>query len=128
MIDGSKFNDFEGFTREFSSLLTDYVWHGNLNAFNDILRGGFGTPEGGFVLRWTNSDRSRKALGWPETIKRFEENLERCHPINRDSVLAELETARRNEGQTLFDAIVEIIGFHGPGGHESDDGVDLRLE
>jgi len=67
-IDGERFHDFEGFGREFSKLLSDYEWRGNLNAFNDILRGGFGTPEDGFVLRWLNSAKSREDLGWVETI------------------------------------------------------------
>ncbi|BCY11767.1 hypothetical protein L3i22_068550 [Actinoplanes sp. L3-i22] len=48
---GANFSDFDGFAREFSTLLCHYAWHGNLDAFNDILRGGFGTPEGGWVLR-----------------------------------------------------------------------------
>jgi RNAse (barnase) inhibitor barstar len=63
IIDGNRFDDLDGFAREFSTLLKDHIWHGNLDAFNDILRGGFGTPEGGFVLRWLNSTRSRQALG-----------------------------------------------------------------
>jgi hypothetical protein len=63
VIDGSRFVDFEGFRREFSSLLDDFTWNGNLDAFNDILRGGCGTPEGGFELRWRSSDLSRLALG-----------------------------------------------------------------
>ena len=52
IIDGACFSDFDGFAREFSRLLRDYTWQGNLDAFNDILGGGFGTPEDGWVLRW----------------------------------------------------------------------------
>jgi hypothetical protein len=63
VMDGSRFTDLDGFAREFSRFLTDYEWHGNLDAFNDILGGGFGTPEGGFVLRWLHSDESRDRLG-----------------------------------------------------------------
>jgi hypothetical protein len=63
VIDGDTFDDLDGFAHQFSSYLSDHVWHGNLDAFNDILRGGFGTPEGGFVLRWLSSDRSRRMLG-----------------------------------------------------------------
>jgi hypothetical protein len=63
VIDGASFSDFDGFTREFSRLLSDHTWHGNLNAFNDLLRGGFGTPENGWVLRWRHSESSRAALG-----------------------------------------------------------------
>lgn len=92
VIDGSQFEDLDGFAREFSKFLNDWEWHGNLDAFNDILRGGFGTPEGGFVLRWTNSDRSSEALG-----------------------------------SVVFQALVEVINAHGPGGDEAEDGIDLEL-
>jgi hypothetical protein len=51
LIDGSRFDDLSGFTREFSPLLDHSTGCGGLDAFNDILRGGFGTPDDGFVLR-----------------------------------------------------------------------------
>jgi RNAse (barnase) inhibitor barstar len=63
VVDGANFSDLDGFAREFSRLLRDYTWRGNLDAFHDILRGGFGTPEDGWLLRWLNSDLSRAALG-----------------------------------------------------------------
>ena len=83
VIDGAVFSDFEGFAREFSRLLDDHVWRGNLDAFNDILRGGFGTPEGGWVLRWLNSDVSRVVLGHQAMIEWLEDVLLTCHPSNR---------------------------------------------
>ena len=126
-IDGDRFDDLDGFAREFSKLLADYTWRGNLDAFNDILRGGFGTPEDGFVLRWLNAERSREALGWPATIAWYERTLTTCHPSNRDHMRAELEKARRHEGTTLFDWIVEIIQVHGPGGREAGGNVHLEL-
>lgn len=54
-----------GLASALSQFLDGYEWTGNLDAFNDILRGGFGTPEGGFVLRWVNSDVSAERLGAP---------------------------------------------------------------
>jgi RNAse (barnase) inhibitor barstar len=119
IIDGSRFDDFDGFAREFSSLLDDWTWNKNLDAFNDILRGGFGTPEEGFVLRWLHSDRSRHALGWAATITYLAGVLARCHPTNREHVTAKIAAARRQEGQTLFDLLVEIIENHRPGGSQS---------
>lgn len=128
VIDGSRFTDFDGFAVEFSRFLTDYTWRGNLDAFNDILRGGFGTPEGGFVLRWISSDLSRVALGYEATVARLESLLETCHPTAREHVAARLADARRGMGPTLFDELVEIIEHHVPGGDEEDDGVRLELE
>lgn len=127
VVDGAVFSDFQGFVHEFTRLLDDYTWHGSLDAFNDILRGGFGTPEGGWVLRWLNSELSRAALGHEATARRLEGLLATCHPENRSQVGIELARARRGEGPTLFDEIVAIIRDHGPGGTESEDGIVLEL-
>lgn len=127
VIDGAHFSDLDGFTREFSGLLDNHTWQGNLDAFNDILRGGFGTPENGWVLRWLNSELSRSALGYEATIKRLEGLLLTCHPSNRSNIERRIRRARRGQGPTLFDEIVEIIREHGPGGNESEDGVILEL-
>lgn len=126
-IDGAAFDDFEGFAREFSRCLDDWQWNGNLDALNDILRGGFGTPDGPWVLRWLNSEISARALGHPAMAKRLEDLLPRVHPTNRHKFKRRLATARRSEGPTLFDEIVEIIREHGPGGSEAEDGVILDL-
>lgn len=62
-IDGENFSDLEGFYKEFNEKVfnNETVVH-NLDALNDVLRGGFGTPEEGFRLFWHNSERSRKNL------------------------------------------------------------------
>lgn len=114
-IDGAAFDDFEGFAREFSKLLDEYPWRGNLDAFNDILHGGFGTPQTPWVLRWTDAERSRAALGHAETARRLERLERTADPSNRADVRARLAAARRGEGPTLFDTIVEIIRDHEPG-------------
>ena len=127
IIDGNTFDDLEGFAREFSKLLGEHRWQGNLDAFNDILRGGFGTPQDGFVLRWVNSRRSREVLGWDATVSWYEETFIRCRPSNRPEFEHRLQLARQRSGTTLFDWIVEIIRTHGPGGSEAEDRVHLQL-
>jgi hypothetical protein len=127
VIDGARFDDLPGFAREFSALLDDYTWTGTLDAFNDILRGGFGTPETGFVLRWLHSDGSRQSLGWEATTQWLASNLETCHPSNREGVREQLAQAQEHLGTTMFDWIVDIISDHGPGGREADDNVHLEL-
>ena len=127
-IDGSRFATLEQFYEEISAVLIPGAdWGRNLDAFNDILRGGFGTPEGGFVLRWTNSRLSRQRLGYAETVRQLERRLQRCHPSNRSHVARDLEAARRGEGATVFDWLVEIISVHQVGGDEAEDGVELVL-
>jgi RNAse (barnase) inhibitor barstar len=127
VVDGADFDDLAGFAREFSRLLCHYEWTGNLDAFNDVLRGGMGTPDGGFVLRWLHSQRSREMLGHQATVRWLESVLLRCHPSHREGVQENLERARRGEGSTLFDWIVEIVREHGPGGDEAEDEVHLQL-
>jgi RNAse (barnase) inhibitor barstar len=127
VIDGTRFSDLDGFAREFSRLLSGYTWRGNLDALNDVLRGGYGTPADGWVLKWVSSERSREALGHAETARRLERLLPSVDPSNRAAFEARLHAARRGEGETLFDEIVAIIREHGPGGQESVDGILLEL-
>jgi RNAse (barnase) inhibitor barstar len=127
-LDRSQVSDLEAFWDEVSrSMITDVYWGRNLDGFNDILRGGFGTPEGGFVLQWVHSAASREALGYPETARYLAAALERCHPTGRPTVAAALAAARRREGPTLFDTLVEIIRDHSPGGTQEADQVELEL-
>src|ERR1051325_320154 len=125
-IDGTRFSTLEEFYEEVSRvLIPDAYWGRNLDPFNDILRGGFGTPEEGFVLVWKNSDLSRRRLGYPETVRQLGLRLEKCHPSNREYVAHDLEEAEREEGPTVFDWLVEIIRVHCPGGEEEEDGAEL---
>lgn len=127
-IDGNRFDTLDGFYDEVSrELLGGASWGRNLDAFNDVLRGGFGTPDEGFVLRWLNADRSRNTLGFPETIRYLEQKALRCHPSNVERVGTDLDSARRGEGETLFDILVLVIRDHGAGGGQQEDGVDLEL-
>lgn len=127
-IDGQNFATLEGFYDEIARVLIPGApWGRNLDAFNDILRGGFGTPDGGFVLRWNNHQVSREQLGYAETERQLELKLARCHPSNQKLVSQEIALARTNQGPTVFDWLVEIIQVHGAGGAESDDAVALEL-
>lgn len=129
VIDGENFSTLDEFYDEVSRvLIPEAVWGRNLDAFNDILRGGFGTPAAGFVLIWKNSSLSRERLGYPETIRQLEIRLTRCDPSNRAQVQNELEQARRQRGPTVFDRLVQIIRIHGAGGAEAADKVDLVLD
>jgi RNAse (barnase) inhibitor barstar len=128
-IDGQCFDDLDGFFEHVGErLIPGASWGRNLDAFNDILRGGFGTPVEGFILRWANASASREHLGFDETGRYLERKRTRCHASNVPAVKADLAAARRGQGQTLFGLIVEIVRAHGPGGIEAEDGVWLELE
>jgi hypothetical protein len=129
VVDGTRFGTLQDAAAEFTRVLgLTMPWRGNLDAFNDFLRGGFGTPDDGFVLIWRHSAISRERLGYGETIKWLEERVQNCHPTNVPFMQQRLAEAQRSKGQTLFDMVVEIIRVHGPGGEEAEDQVDLRLE
>jgi len=120
-IDGQRFSTLEEFAEEFSNVvLSDYRWHGNLDAFNDILYGGFGTPEEGFLLIWKHSNVSRERLGYGETVRQLSKRLDRCHSSNRERVASDLAQASKQTGPTIFDWLVEMIREH--------EDIELRLE
>ena len=122
-IDGSNSSTLEEFAAAFTDRLRlETDWRGNLDAFNDILRGGFGTPDEGFILVWRNSELSRERLGYPETIKWLKERIRHCHPSNVEDFRQRLGLAQQNKGKTIFDMLVEIIT------DEDHKDIELRLE
>ncbi len=123
LIDGDRFHDLDGFYREVDKeLMSEESWGRNLDAFNDILRGGMGRvpSDEKFTLVWRNSARSKRALGHAETARWLRANLERVHPTNRARNELRAEAAERGEGETLFDTLLEIIRDH--------DNIVFRLE
>jgi RNAse (barnase) inhibitor barstar len=122
-IDGSDSSTLEEFAAAFTDRLRlETDWRGNLDAFNDILHGGFGTPDEGFILVWRNSELSRKRLGYPETIKWLEERIRNCHPSNVEDFKQRLNLAHQHKGKTIFDMLVEIIT------DEDHQDIELKLE
>mgnify|MGYP001627107324 CR=1 FL=1 len=128
-IDGEHFSTLDEFFRHFQEQALDGAcWGSNLDSFHDVLRGGFGTPEDGFLLIWKNHLLSRSHLGYAETQRVLRRRLTTCHPANEERVQAELALAQQHQGETVFDWLVEIIRIHGPGGPEQEDGVELLLQ
>lgn len=113
-IDGTHFSTIEEFYDEIDKLLTkNLTWktgHG-LDAFHDLLRGGFGVHEvgEGIEFNWVHSNKSRQDFGYEATVLYWEKILQGCHPTNRERVKLKIEKARNHEGETLFDIIIGII-------------------
>lgn len=67
ILDGNNFYDMEGFYNEIDKLFTkDLKWKTghNLDAFNDLLRGGFGVHDDEpIVIKWFNYNKSKRDLG-----------------------------------------------------------------
>ncbi|HZS07394.1 MAG TPA: barstar family protein [Blastocatellia bacterium] len=121
IIDGRKCVSLAATAEEFTrALRVTSPWHGNLDALNDILNGGFGTPDEGFTLLWEFSATARQGLGHEETAKWLIERRDHCHPTNRHVFEEWLTNAQQGPGRTLFDEIVEIIEDH--------EDIELRLQ
>ncbi|MCU0702094.1 MAG: barstar family protein [Myxococcaceae bacterium] len=122
-LDGARVQGLSGLWDEVERVLLPpgTRWGRSLDAFNDVLRGGFGTPDEGFVLRIVSAGQLREALGHAETARWLEGRLPDVHPGNRHVFEQRLDDARAGRGRTLFDEIVEIIG------ERAADGVTLDL-
>ena len=128
-IDGERFSTLDEFFRHFQEQALGGARYGsNLDSFHDVLRGGFGTPEDGFLLIWKNHRLSQDRLGYAETQRVLRRQLTTCHPANDERVQAELALAQQHQGETVFDWLVHIISIHGPGGEEQEDGIELFLQ
>ncbi len=110
MLDGAKIRTLEDFWVAIGEAVNgrDGYFASNLDALDDSLGGGMGNPEDGrctFVIH--EAAALRHALGYSETARQLEQRLAACHPTNRDRVTAELNRARRHEGPTAFDWLME---------------------
>ena len=81
----------------------------NLDALIDCLRGGFGTPDEPYEIRWVDSSKSREALSVDETVKYLERRFQQAHPSNHRRIRREISGAKNGTGPTLFDMVFELI-------------------
>ena len=119
-IDGKNFDDFDGFIAEFDRVFISHVeghclaegswWNGNLDVFNDYLF----QPDEPYLIRWKNSWKSRRDLGYDAMIVWLLRHVLECKSPSKSAFWDEVDAARRQEGPTLFDWIVEIINGNAP--------------
>ncbi|PXY47100.1 barstar family protein [Flavobacterium hydrophilum] len=119
IINGNNFADLESFYDEIDRVLTkDLNWQTghNLDAFNDLLRGGFGVYEyrEPIKLIWKNTLKSKTDLGLDATKKWYEERIIfwKDDEVNLQHFENGLKELIENNGQTLFDIILKIISEH----------------
>lgn len=102
-IDGTNFLNIDEFYDEIDQLLTkNLTWKTghNMDAFHDLLRGGFGVHEygEGIEFYWVHAEKSRQDFGYEATASYWERIHQRCHPANREIVRQKTETAKALEG------------------------------
>ncbi|WP_049579131.1 barstar family protein [Streptomyces sp. SBT349] len=118
VLDGTRITTLDDFWRVIGEAVNGPggCFGQNLDAFADCLGGGSGTPDDGdYVVEWRDHQVSRRHLGHPETARRLEIRLSRCHPANRPAVAAELAAAREGRGPTVFDWLLAIFEERAPG-------------
>lgn len=119
-IDGNNFHDFSSFIVEFNRCFVSHVggnWSGNLDSLNDYLSW-MGER---CMIRWVNSSKSKRDLGYESMASWLRRNLETCHPSNKVAIQSRLAEALNGHGLTLFECIVEII-------QDNHEYVDLILD
>jgi RNAse (barnase) inhibitor barstar len=109
-IDGRSIQSLEDFYRVIGEAVSGQggYFGDNLDALSDCLRGGYGA-ELPCEFIWMHHEIARVSLGYQETVKQLEIRLRRCHPTNKGNVETDLEIARRDEGKTVFDWLVDIF-------------------
>lgn len=82
-----------------------------MDAFHDLLRGGFGMHEVGEGIDFyqIHADKSQRDFGYEATVLYWEEICQKCHPTNRHEIMLKIKAAKAHEGKTLFDIIVDEI-------------------
>ncbi len=116
-INGANFQDIEGFYDELNRLvMKEENWKlgVSLDAFNDLLYGGFGIIKDYDELEiiWLNSEKSRKDLGLETTKSYYQNKLEHPEIYNSKFIQEKLEELEAGNGQTYFEILLEIISEH----------------
>lgn len=116
-INGSLVRDIPSFYEEMNRVfMAGENWRmgNNLDAFNDVLHGGFGAIAGKEPVRllWKSMEQSRQALGYEATRKYYEEKLQPGSPFNKAYFSKQLAALDNGTGKTYFDILLGIIADH----------------
>lgn len=117
LINGNNIHDIPSFYEEINRVFMpneDWKLGQSLDAFNDLLYGGFGEIKGNeeICLIWKAYEKNKKDLGYEVTKAYYLNKLKSPTVFNVDFVQNKLRGLENGTGQTYFDIILEIIGEH----------------
>ena len=113
VLDGERFDTLEEFYAEVGRVFVNgEPWGENLDALDILLHGGIRQIPKECRLVWKHASRSRQRLGYPETVRQLSLQLRDCHPTVLIKTAWALRAALREQGPTVFDWLVELIGKH----------------
>jgi hypothetical protein len=119
-IDGANFPNLKGFYDEVERVtlrrpLRERTLLGLGEGFDEVV-----LEKGPVAVAWVNSQKSREDLGYPETVRQLEIELNVCSPTLGDQIREDLDLARRGEGSTVFSWLTQTMA--------SRKGVTVRFE
>lgn len=117
LMDGDVINDIPSFYEEVNRVfMTGVDWQlgHSLDAFNDLLYGGFGAISDNEQVRllWKNMEKSRQVLGYAVTKQYYETKLLPDSSFNKEYFREKLDALNKGTGQTYFEILLEIIAAH----------------
>ncbi len=116
-LNGAHIHDIPSFYGEVNAVfMANESWQlaQSLDAFNDLLYGGFGALAGNepATLVWLDAELSRKALGHEATRRYYLDKLAQPERFNSAHFQRQLEALENASGKTYFDILLEIVADH----------------
>lgn len=116
-LNGANIHDIPSFYDEVNAVfMANEAWQlGNsLDAFNDLLYGGFGALLGQDTVQlvWLDMEKSKAALGYDVTRQYYLNKITQPEHFNVAFFQRQLDALENGNGQTYFDILLEIIADH----------------
>jgi len=117
IIEGENINDIKSFYEEINRVfMKDEDWKlgESLDAFNDLLYGGFGTIKANepIMLMWKNFENNKKTFGLDFTLEFYRQKLQHPEIYDVKSINKSIRELKNGDAPTYFDIILEIIADH----------------
>ncbi len=116
-IHGENFSDISGFYGEVDRVFMQgetWMLGESLDAFDDLLYGGFGALAGEKEIRlvWRGFEKSKVDLGLQATKDFYLQKLRQPQVYNADWARQKLAGLEAGTGKTYFEMLLEIIAQH----------------
>lgn len=117
VIEGKNIRNIPSFYEEINRVFMqgdEWQIGDSLDAFNDMLYGGYGILKHGqpTELIWNDVTISRKALGFEATKNWYKNKLQPGSPFNKEYHQEKLLDLELGKGETFFEIVLEIIREH----------------
>lgn len=117
IIEGDEIYNIASFYEEINRVFMpneDWKIGESLDAFSDLLYGGFGEIKGNEPIKfiWRNIEKSKIALGLEITQAFYKDKLSNPGLYNVQWIQDKLNALEKGEGQTYYEIIIEILSAH----------------